>query len=84
MKNPYLDPEEAAYASQDQTDKALGYVLGQLQGLLLKKQTIHKQLEDTDSEDEMEALEWQLKLLRDEERSLHRIESGLQSRLRVP
>jgi hypothetical protein len=80
--SPYLSPEEAAYCAQDATDKALGAVLAQLVQLYLEKQNLHRELDNTEDDDTAEAVEWRLKQVRDEERSLHRIESGLQSRLR--
>ena len=81
--SPYLSPVEAAYCDLDATDKALGAVLAQLMQLYLEKQRLHQELENTEDTDAEEAIEWRLKLLRDEERSLHRIESGLQSRSRL-
>ena len=80
--SPYLDPSEAAYCAQDATDKALGAVISQLMLLYLEKQRLHTELDNTEDADNEEAIEWRLKQLRDEERSLHRIESGLQSRLK--
>ena len=49
--------------------------------LYLEKRNIRLQLEATDDEDEIGEWEWKLKMLRAEESSLHKIESGLQSRL---
>ena len=65
------------------TDKALGAVISMLAELYLEKRTIRMQLEDTDDEDIIGDLEWRLKMIRNEESSLHRIESGLQSRIKV-
>lgn len=79
----YQTPEEGQCAAIDMTDKALGAVIAQLGLYLLEKQEIRRQLERTDDEEEIGNLEWQLKLLRNEEGSLQRIMSGLQSRLRV-
>lgn len=81
-RSPYLTPREAAYCDLDATDKALGAVIAQLMQLYLEKQRLHTELDNTEDDDSTEAIEWRLKLLRDEERSLHRIESGLQSRLK--
>lgn len=79
----YMTPEDSAAASIDQSDKALGYVIGELTQLYLEKRNLHQQLSQTIDEETIGELEWQLKLLRSEESSLHRIESGLQSRLKV-
>lgn len=79
----YQTPEEAQSASIDMTDKALGAVVAMLGLYLIEKQEIRRQLERTDDEERIANLEWQLKLLRNEEGSLQRIMSGLQSRLRV-
>jgi len=79
----YLSPEESAAASIDGTDKALGWVIGQLTQSYLVARNLRMKLTATNDEDEIGELEWQLKLLRQEESSLHRIESGLQSRLKV-
>lgn len=82
--NPYaLSPEEWASMSIDQTDKALGWVLGQLVALHMKMRNIRIELFKTSDDDTIGELEWQLKLLRQEESSLHRLESGFQSRLKV-
>ena len=82
-ENPYMDPEESAYASLDQTDKALGWVIGQLMQLYLEKRNIRVELEELDDEEVSDA-EYRLKLIRGEETSLHRIESGMQSRMKMP
>lgn len=82
-RSPYLSPEQAAYCDLDATDKALGAVIAQLVGLYLEKQKLHRELDATDDADQEEAIEWRLKALRSEEQSLHRIQSGLQSRLKV-
>lgn len=82
----YLDPHEAAAAALDQTDKALGAVISMLTQLYLEKRNIRMALQQLDVEsddDEIGELEWRLKMIRGEESSLHRIESGLQSRLKV-
>lgn len=79
----YQSPEEAAAASTDQTDKALGAVIALLADLYAQKRILRVALENTDDDDEIGDLEWRLKLLRQEESSLHRLESGLQSRLKV-
>ena len=80
----YLTPEEAAQASTDQTDKALGAVIAMLAELYLEKRALRQELTSTEDEDTIGEIEYQLKLIRGEESSLHRIESGLQSRLKVP
>jgi len=79
----YLTPEESAAASIDGTDKALGWVIGQLTLSYLKARNLREQLVQTNDDDKIGELEWQLKLIRQEESSLHRIESGLQSRLKL-
>jgi hypothetical protein len=79
----YLTVEEAQAASLDQTDKALGAVVSMLYSLYLEKRNLRAELSSTDDEDEMGEIEQELKMIRGEESSLHRIESGLQSRLRV-
>ena len=80
---PYLTPEEASAADASATDKALGAVISMLAEAYLEKRKVRMQLEQTDDEDEIAELEWKLKMIRNEESSLHRIESGLQSRLKV-
>ena len=82
----YTSVEEAIGCAQDETDKALGAVVAMLAGLYAEKRRIRLALEELDTledEDEVGELEWRLKMLRNEESSLHRIESGLQSRLKV-
>lgn len=79
----YLTPEDSAAASIDQSDKALGWCVGQLTSLYLEKRNLHQRLAQTNDEETIGELEWELKLLRSEESSLHRIESGLQSRLKI-
>ena len=79
----YLTVEEAQAASHDQTDKALGAVISMLYSLYLEKRNIRLELEELEDDDEIGELEWKLKMLRNEESSLHRLESGLQSRLKV-
>jgi hypothetical protein len=80
----YLSVEDAQAASLDQTDKALGAIIAMLYSLYLEKRNIRMVLEKTDDEEEIGDLEWKLKMLRNEESSLHRLESGLQSRLKSP
>ena len=86
MLDGYMTPEEAAQASVDQTDKALGAVIAMLYQNLIERRNLRHELEETPSDDELLIgdLEWRMKLLRQEESSLHRLESGLQSRLKVP
>lgn len=79
----YQTPEEAAQASADQTDKALGAVISMLYALYQEKRNLGLLLSRTDDEEEIGDIEWRLKHLRSEESSLHRLESGLQSRLKV-
>jgi len=79
----YLTPEDSAAASIDQSDKALGWAIGELTQLYLTKRNLRMKLMATDDEETIGELEWELKLLRGEESSLHRITSGLQSRLKV-
>lgn len=83
LDSPYLSPEEAAYAAADATDKALGAVIAKLALLFLEKEKLHEEIEACEDDDEIVLLEEKLKLLRDRERSLRYIESGLQSRLRA-
>ena len=80
----YLTPEEAMDADSSSTDRTLGAVISMLAGLYLEKRAIRQQLDATDDDDEIAELEWRIKMIRNEESSLHRIESGLQSRLKVP
>ena len=79
--SPYFSPEEAAYCATDATDKALGAVIAKLFQLAMEQQQLHTDLDEAD-DDLAEAIEYRLRQIKDEERSLHRIESGLQSRLR--
>jgi hypothetical protein len=80
----YLTPEEAMSADSASTDRTLGAVIAMLAELYLEKRAIRQELEATDDDEEIGELEWRLKQIKSEESSLHRIESGLQSRLRVP
>lgn len=80
---PYLSPEEASMADAASTDKALGAVIAMLAQLYMEKRQIRMELEDTNDEEIIGDLEWRLKMIRNEESSLHRMESGLQSRLKV-
>lgn len=79
----YLTPEDSAAASIDQSDKALGWAIGELTQLYLAKRNLRMKLMATDDEEEIGDLEFEMKLLRSEESSLHRITSGLQSRLKI-
>lgn len=79
----YMTPEDSAAASIDQSDKALGWAIGELTQLYLIKRNLRTKLMATDDEEEIGDLEFEMKLLRSEESSLHRIESGLQSRLKI-
>lgn len=79
----YLTPEDAAQASIDQTDKALGAVIAMLYALYLEARNLRLQIQAEMDEDVMGELEYELKLIRREESSLHRLESGLQSRLKA-
>ena len=81
---PYLDPQEAAQADAYQTMTELQRTVAALNILYMRKAKLHEELRNADDEGVMEVTEWQLKLLREEERSLHRILSGLQSVLKVP
>ena len=81
---PYLDPQEAAQADAYQTMTELQRTVAALNILYMRKAKLHEELRNADDEGVMEVTEWQLKLLREEERSLHRILSGLQSILKVP
>lgn len=80
----YTTPQEAASAAQGETDAALGYVISEAARYLQMKVDIRKRLEATDDTEEIGELEWELKLLRNEEQSLLKIGSMLQSRLKVP
>lgn len=82
-KSPYLNPEEAAYCDVDATDKALGAVIAELVRLHYEKVDLHRRLDDADDEETEATISWRLKQIRSEEHGLHRIQSGLQSRLRV-
>lgn len=77
----YMSAEDFEKMANDSTDKTLEYVVSLLYLYLLKKRNLRVQLESEVDEDVIGEIEWRLKLLRDEEKSLHRLESGLQSRL---
>ena len=77
----YQSPEEGAQASSDMTDKALGAVIAMLTQYLYDKQALRAQLDETDDAGVIALLEGELKLIRNEEQSLQKILSGLQSRL---
>ena len=78
-----MSPEDSAAASIDQSDKALGWAIGELTQLYLEKRNLRFKIMAAEDEDEIGDLEFEMKLIRSEESSLHRIESGLQSRLKV-
>ena len=59
-------------------------VTAELRLLHLKKAKLHEELRNTDDDDAAEVIEWQVKLLRDDERTLQGIRSALQSILKVP
>lgn len=80
---PYLNPMEAAQASADETDKALGAVISFLYALYQEKRKLRYMLQRTEDDEEIGEMEYELKQIRGEESSLHRLESGLQSRLKV-
>lgn len=77
----YRTPEEGAAADTSTTDRWLGAILGKLYQQLQAKELVSLKLLRTDDEDEIDQLEYELKLIRSIESSLHRLESGLQSRL---
>ena len=62
----------------DETDKALGAVISFLLSLYQDKRVLRTLINSSDDEGEIGELECEMKLLRSEESSLHRIESGLQ------
>lgn len=80
---PYLTPTEAARASVDETDKALGAVVSFLYALYQEKRKLRYMIQSTEDDEEIGEMEYELKMIRGEESSLHRLESGLQSRLKV-
>lgn len=84
MIDGYMSVEEAQEAATGQTDRALGAVIAMLYQLYMEKRALRIQLETEMDEEIASTIEWRLKHLKQEESSLHRIESGLQSRLRVP
>jgi hypothetical protein len=80
----YLSPEDSDALATDDVAKKLNNIVSLLVEYFLEKRNLRKELELTDDEEKAEELEWKLKMLRAEESSLHRIESGLQSLLKVP
>ena len=80
---PYLTPLEATQAAVDETDKALGAVVSFLYSLYQEKRKLRTLIMNEPDDEIVGELEYELKMLRSEETSLHRIESGLQSRLKV-
>lgn len=80
---PYLSPLEATQASADETDKALGAVVSMLYLLYQEKRKLRYEINAGRTDEEIGDLEWEMKQIRGEESALHRIESGLQSRLKV-
>lgn len=80
---PYLSPLEATQAAADETDKALGAVVSMLYVLYQEKRQLRIMIQRVDDDETIGELEWELKQIKSEESSLHRIESGLQSRLKV-
>jgi hypothetical protein len=82
----YESPEEAVGAAIDASEKSLGAVVAILVGLANEKANIHRYINELDvDEDEDEIQRWgeRIKQIKSEESSWHRIESGLQSRLKV-
>jgi hypothetical protein len=80
----YLSPEDSDALATDDAAKKLNNIVSLLVEYFLEKRNLRKELELTNDEEKAEELEWKLKMLRAEESSLHRIESGLQSLLKVP
>jgi len=78
---PYLTPLEATRASMDETDKALGAVVSFLYALYQEKRVLRTLIRSSEDDEEIGEMEYEMKMIRGEESSLHRIESGLQSRL---
>jgi hypothetical protein len=80
----YLSPEDSDALATDDAAKKLNNIVSLLVEYFLEKRNLRKELELTNDEEKAEELEWKLKMLRAEESSLHRIESGLQSLLKIP
>lgn len=79
----YTTPQEAIMAAADETDKALGAVIAMLGALYFEMRDVRYQIADAVDDEEIAGLEYHMKNLRREEASLHRIMSGLQSRLKA-
>lgn len=82
--DPYaLTPLEWAEMDAAQLDRSLGWVLGDLTRLMLQLRNLRIRLLAEVDDEVMSDLKYELQLLRQEESSLHHLESGLQSRLRA-
>jgi len=80
----YMSPEEGASADASMTDRSLGAVLAMLNLLLMEKSKLQMRKWDEDvDEEELAFIKERVKDIASQESSLHRIESGFQSRLRV-
>ena len=79
----YMSIKEATEASADETDKALGATVAILRQLAMEKAMLHSEKWGIEDEERISAIDERLKEIKSEESSWHRIESGLQSRLKV-
>lgn len=79
----YSTPQEATQAAADETDKALGAVISMLGALYFEMRDVRYRIMDAEDDDDIAEYEYYMKSLRREEASLHRIMSGLQSRLKA-
>lgn len=82
----WLTPEEFQLMANDATDKSLEYINAKLYENLYQQMLLHTEMEQYDPEEDEEVvaeLALEIKTLRQQESSLHRLQSGLQSRLKL-
>jgi hypothetical protein len=79
----WLSPEEFSLLANDTADKALEYINAKCYENLYQQMNLHLEMDGMEDEDILADAEDELKTLRQQESSLHRIQSGLQSRLKL-
>lgn len=79
----WLSPSEFQELASDRTDKALEYINSKIYEIMYAQMLKRMEIDEEMDEEIIGELEWQLKGLRQQESTLVRLQSGLQSRLRV-
>lgn len=79
----YLTPQEFIEMMSANTAGALDYIINLLYIKLLEMVNLQLEINEEMDEERVGELEYQMKAKRREETSLHRLESGIQSRLKA-